>query len=155
MLHPNIIALTSFTSHTFNSIGIGMISGIIVGLLTILSDAFFYSRYVSDFRLAKKYANPMIQLLVFMLINAVYAGVQGVILVWLLPILPSHWLLRGLVFGAASYVILSRHFTEGFAFMNSYYFPVYLSLYLSIEFLVIYVLQGILISMGMMMVSGI
>ena len=95
----------------------------------------------------------MVQLLVFMLINAVYAGIQGVILVWLLPILPSHWILRGLVFGVASYVILSRHFTEGFAFMNPDYFPVNLSVYLSIEFLVIYVLQGILISMGIMMVS--
>lgn len=155
MLHTNITALTSIANHVFSGIGIGMISGIIVGLLTILSDAFFYSRYVSDFRLAKKYANPMVQLLLFMLINAVYAGVQGAILVWLLPILPSHWLLRGLVFGAASYIILSRHFTEGFAFMHPDYFPVHLSLYLSIEFLVIYVLQGILISMGIMMMSGI
>jgi hypothetical protein len=155
MLHTNITALTSFVSHIFSGIGVGMISGIIVGLLTILSDAFFYSRFVSDFRLAKKYANPMVQLLLFMLINAVYAGVQGAILIWLLPILPSHWLLRGLVFGVASYMVLSRHFTEGFAFMNPDYFPVHLSLYLSIEFLVIYVLQGILISMGIMMMSGI
>ena len=155
MLHPNIAALTSFASYIFRGIGIGMISGIIVGILTILSDVFFYSRYVSDFRLARKYANPMIQLLVFMLINAAYAGVQGAILIWLLPILPSNWLLRGLVFGAASYVVLSRHFTEGFAFMNPDYFPVHLSLYLSMEFLVIYVLQGSLISMGIMMVSGI
>jgi hypothetical protein len=148
MLHTNITALTPFASHIFSGIGIGVISGIIVGLLTILSDAFFYSRYVSDFRLAKKYVNPMMQLLVFMLINAAYAGVQGAILVWLLPILPSYWLLRGLVFGAASYMVLSRHFTEDFAFMNPDYFPVHLSLYLSIEFLVIYVLQGILISMS-------
>jgi hypothetical protein len=155
MLHANVTALTSFAGHILSGIGIGMISGIMVGLLTILSDAFFYSRYVSDFRLAKNYANPMIQLLVFMLINAVYAGIQGAILLWLLPILPSHWLLRGLVFGVASYAVLSRHFTEGFALMNPDYFPVHLSLYLSIEFLVIYVLQGILISIGMMMVSGI
>ena len=153
MLHTIIATLTSFASQLFSGIAIGMISGILVGLLTILSDAFFYSRYVSDLRLAKKYANPMVQLLVFMLINAVYAGIQGVILVWLLPILPSHWILRGLVFGVARYVILSRHFTEGFAFMNPDYFPVNLSVYLSIEFLVIYVLQGILISMGIMMVS--
>lgn len=154
MLHPTTAALTSLASYIFRGIGIGMISGVIVGLLTILSDAFFYSKYVSDFRLARKYANPMIQLLIFMLINAVYAGVQGAILVWLLPILPSHWLLRGLVFGAVSYAVLSRHFTEGFAFMNPDYFPVHLSLYLSMEFLVIYVLQAILISIGILMVSG-
>lgn len=84
MLRSHITALTSIASQIFGGMGIGMISGIIVGLLTILFDAFFYSRYVSDFRLAKKYANPMFQLLVFMLINAVYAGVQGAILVWLL-----------------------------------------------------------------------
>jgi hypothetical protein len=155
MLHVNTTDLTAFANHIFSGIGIGIISGIIVGTLTILSDAFFYSRYVSDFRLAKKYANPMVQLLVFMLINAVYAGIQGAILAWLLPILPSHWLLRGLVFGVASYVVLSRHFTEGFAFMNPDYFPVHLSLYLSIEFLVIYVLQGIFISFGLLMVSGV
>ena len=50
-------------------------------------------------------------------------------------------------------ISLCRQFTEGFAFMNPDYFPVNLSVYLSIEFLVIYVLQGILISMGIMMVS--
>jgi hypothetical protein len=81
-----------------------------------------------------------------MAISILYGGIQGGIFAWLIPVLPEDWILRGIVFALISYLILSRHFVEGFAFMSSKLIPIRLSVYLSVEFLVIYITQGIIIS---------
>jgi hypothetical protein len=125
---------------------IGIISGVKTGILTMISDGIFYSRYVKNVEMARVYKKPLMQLLLFMLICIFYGSIQGGIFAWLLPVLPEGWLLRGIIFGAVSYLILSRHFVEGSAFMNPKYMPAKLSIYLSIEFFVIYIIQGIIIS---------
>lgn len=132
--------------HIINGIWVGVISGVIVGIFIIISDGIFYSKYVKNFEMARRYSNPLVQLLLFMLISIAYGGIQGGIFAWMIPLLPEGWLLRGILFGAVSYIILSRHFVEGFAFMNPKYIPTNLTVYLTIEFLVIYLLQGIIIS---------
>lgn len=124
----------------------GLISGIVVGFLTIVSDAFFYSKHGSGLKTARQYSSPLNQLGVFLGISLLYGAIQGIIFVWLIPVLPSNLFFRGLIFGSMSYVVLSRHFAEGFAFMNPEFFPVKVSIYLAFEFLMIYVLQGIFIS---------
>ena len=124
----------------------GIISGIFVGIFTLISDGIFYSKYVTNFEMARVYSKPLVQLLLFMLISIVYGSIQGGIFAWLLPLLPNGWVLRGIIFGVVSYLILSRHFIEGFAFMNPKYMPTNLIIYLSVEFLIIYILQGIIIS---------
>lgn len=124
----------------------GIISGTIVGILTLISDGIFYSKYVTNFEMARVYSKPLVQLLLFMMISIVYGSIQGGIFAWLLPLLPNGWVLRGVIFGLVSYLILSRHFIEGFAFMNPKYMPTNLTIYLSVEFLIIYMLQGIIIS---------
>jgi hypothetical protein len=127
-------------------ITVGVISGIIIGFIILISDGIFYSRYVTNFEIARKYSKPINQLMVFLSISILYGAIQGGIFAWLMPLLPSGWFLRGLVFGVVSYLILSRHFVEGFAFMNRKYIPTKLSTYLAVEFLIAYILQGILIS---------
>lgn len=127
-------------------ISIGMLSGVAVGILTMISDGIFYTKYITNNEIAREYSNPLMQLTVFMAISIVYGGVQGGIFAWMIPILPADWLPRGLVFAIVSYLILSRHFVEGFAFMNSKYMPTRLSVYLSIEFFFIYTLQSIIVS---------
>lgn len=124
----------------------GIISGVIVGILIMISDGIFYSKYVKNRELARVYSKPQLQLLTFMLISVIYGGIQGGIFAWVSPLLPQGWLIRGVIFGVFSYIILSRHFVEGFAFMNPQYMPVNLSAYIAIEFLVIYILQGVIIS---------
>lgn len=125
---------------------VGFVSGIITGILTIISDGIFYSKYVTNNLMAKEYSKPIIQLLVFMLISIFYGSIQGGIFAWLLPLLPNDWVFRGVIFGVVSYVILSRHFVEGLAFMNNKFIPVKLSIYLSVEFFLLYLFQGIIIS---------
>jgi hypothetical protein len=124
----------------------GAISGIIAGICTLISDGIFYSKYVKSSEMARVFSKPLMQLVLFMLISIVYGSIQGGILAWLLPILPEGWLIRGIIFGVISYLILSRHFIEGFAFMNPKYMPTNLTIYLSVEFLMIYILQGIIAS---------
>lgn len=124
----------------------GFISGVITGILTIISDGIFYSKYITSNLMARVYSKPVVQLLVFMLISIIYGSIQGGIFVWLLPLLPNDWVFRGVIFGVVSYVILSRHFVEGLAFMNTKFIPVKLSIYLSVEFFLSYLFQGIIIS---------
>jgi hypothetical protein len=124
----------------------GIVSGSIVGIFTLISDGIFYSKYVTNFEMARVYSKPLVQLLLFMLISIVYGGIQGGIFAWMLPLLPHEWVFRGIIFGAVSYLVLSRHFIEGFAFMNPKYMPTNLTIYLFVEFFIIYILQGIIVS---------
>jgi hypothetical protein len=127
-------------------IWVGVVSGILVGVITIISDGIFYSKYVTNNQMARVYSKPLMQLLLFMIISIVYGSIQGGLFAWMLPLLPNGWVLRGIVFGIGSYLILSRHFIEGFVFMNPKYMPTHLTIYLSVEFFLIYIFQGIIIS---------
>ncbi|HEX3015910.1 MAG TPA: hypothetical protein VHQ46_05975 [Desulfobacteria bacterium] len=130
---------------------IGLGSGFLVGLVMMAADALFYGKFVQETRMARKYQSMFTQLIVFMFISVVYGGIQAAIFLWLMPLLPVNVMWRGIVFGLISYLILSRHFAEGFAFMNPELFPTRVSLYLAIEFLVAYELQGVIISRGLAM----
>ena len=136
-------------SNILGGIVVGLFSGIIVGLLTMVSDAVFYSKNGKGLKAARQYSNPLFQLGVFLAISLFYGAIQGIVFTWVAPILPTtSSIIRGILFGLISYLILSRHFVEGFAFMNPEVFPTKMSVYLSIEFLAIYVLQGLIISQG-------
>jgi uncharacterized membrane protein (UPF0136 family) len=135
-------------NNILGGIVVGLVSGVVVGLLTMVSDAVFYSKNGEGLSVARQYSNPLFQLGVFMAISLFYGAVQGIVFTWVAPILPTNSITRGILFGLISYLILSRHFVEGFAFMNPEVFPTKISSYLSIEFLVIYVLQGLIISKG-------
>jgi hypothetical protein len=135
-------------SNILGGIVVGLVSGGVVGLLTMVSDAVFYSKNGKGLNAARQYSNPLYQLGVFLAISLFYGAVQGIVFTWVAPILPTNSITRGILFGLISYLILSRHFVEGFAFMNPEVFPTKISAYLSIEFLVIYVLQGLIISKG-------
>lgn len=141
----------------FLNVGKGMlaggVAGVLTGVLTIISDAVFYSRFAPPVKGAREYANPLTQLGVFMLIAVFYGAVQGVLFMWLLPVLPAGVLWRGVVFGLGSYLVLSRHFAEGFAFMSPEFMPAKVSAYLAVEFLTIYLLQGLLVSKGVALLS--
>ncbi|MGE5140182.1 MAG: hypothetical protein ACM3JD_12025 [Rudaea sp.] len=134
---------------------IGVLTGILIGVVTMISDIIFYSRNPSDLKFGRKYSSPAVQFGVFLLINLLYGALHGVIFSLLLPFLPTGWFLRGLIFGVGIYLILSRTFAEQFAYMSADYFPRHLSVYLTAEFVVIYVLQGLLISAGMLLLAGV
>lgn len=136
-------------SNILGGIVVGLISGIVVGFLTMISDAVFYSKNGKGLKAARQYSNPLFQLGIFLAISLFYGAVQGIVFTMVTPILPTDSITRGLLFGLISYLILSRHFVEGFAFMNPEFFPTKMSVYVSIEFLAIYVLQGLIISKGL------
>lgn len=132
---------------------VGLVAGFLGGLLTMVSDLVFYSKNGQGLTAARQYANPLHQLGVFLAISLFYGAIQGVVFIWATPILPADTIARGLVFGFISYLILSRHFAEGFAFMSPKIFPTKVSVYLTFEFLVLYILQGIIISKGIMLLG--
>lgn len=136
-------------SNILGGVVVGLVSGVIVGLLTMVSDAVFYSKNGEGLNAARKYSNPLCQLGIFIAISLFYGAIQGIVFTWVTPILPTNSIIRGILFGFISYMILSRHFVEGFAFMNPEVLPTKMSAYLSVEFLIMYVLQGLILSKGL------
>ena len=89
------------------ALAIGAITGVAIGVISIVSDALVYSRYFRANPMAGQYRNPLLQLGLFLAIAATDGAIQGALFILVWPVLPTGLLAQGAAFGLGSYVVPS------------------------------------------------
>ncbi len=123
----------------------GVLAGVVIFLLFLLSDVLFFSKH-GEFEAARHYESNARRAIILLAISLVHLGIMGVIFALFREGIPGVTpLVKGLVFGLAAALIMSRQSVEALFFFAEEYVPKRYGYYWLIEYLVGYTLAGGLI----------
>ncbi|RJQ51630.1 MAG: hypothetical protein C4521_12095 [Actinobacteria bacterium] len=124
----------------------GLIAGILAGLamflLFLISDVLFFSKH-GEFKASRHYESNARRAAILLAIAVVHFGVLGAIFGLFREGIPGVTLVgKGLLFGFAAALILSRQSVEALFFFDEEYVPRRYAYYWLIEYLVGYTMGG-------------
>ncbi len=123
----------------------GGVAGVVIFLLFLFSDVLFFSKH-GEFKAARHYESNAKRTIVLLAISVVHLGILGVIFSLFHEGIPEVTpVVKGLIFGLAAALIMSRQSVEALFFFAEEFVPKRYGYYWLIEYLIGYTLAGGLI----------